>query len=235
MKPIGHNRLFVEGTNIGSGIFKITGDELHHLKVKRMKEDEVIIGLDGKGLELTGRIISLTRSEVACEIITEKRHDPPEKKIVLGIGIIKSNRMVYACEKAAELGAWEIVPIRCENSVKDISNSEIERLNRVTLSAMKQSGRFYKTKVQASCDLKLFLKNYFEKSVIYYLDYEGSSIFEIPGKTDISLLTGPEGGFTDVEIEDIRKKGGKCISLGNYRLRSETVAALAVGCLNLKK
>jgi 16S rRNA (uracil1498-N3)-methyltransferase len=158
----------------------------------------------------------------------------------MGLGIIRPTQMAWACEKSAELGCWDIIPVVCKNSQRMISPSEIERLNRVTLSAMKQSGTLYHTRVLSPLPLKDLLAEFTAKAEIFFADPTGFSTQRILNfslsttANQLLFLVGPEGGFTAEEIEYFQEVKGSAVSLGENRLRSETAAVVGIAFLMAK-
>lgn len=228
-----HNRFYVRPEDVGGELFKIAGTELRHIKVKRLKPGDSLCGLDGAGRELLGKVQSITDNEVVCRITKSIIYQPPASKIFLGLGVIKTNPLSLACEKAAEMGVWEIIPLKTSRSIRFPGPQEIERLNRVTLSAMKQSGGYFLPPVREPMDLRELLEKFNGESEILFADFDGESILSIPIREDVLILVGPEGGFTSDEAGLMKSLSATPVSLGTYRLRSETAAMAAVSCLSL--
>lgn len=228
-----HNRFLVLHENISQDEFRITGEEIRHVKVKRLRKGDCIVGLDGSGGEYKGRIEKIESDAIVCRIDEKIIHAPPERKIYLCIGIIKSGAMSLVCEKAAEFGVWEIIPVDSRYSNRRLTDKEIEHLNRVALSGMKQSGRYHATRVRSATGFMDVLNEFAGKN-IRIADQEGIPALDIDIKDDSLIFIGPEGGFTDEEVDKIVSAGGKKFSFGSYRLRSETAAIAACSIVSLK-
>jgi 16S rRNA (uracil1498-N3)-methyltransferase len=238
MSQTHHNRFYVPPAEMTGETFAINREELHHFKVRRLKPKDILYAVDGIGGEYKGEVHSVLRDFAVCKILEKRIIPPPKVKITLGLGIIRPSPMAWACEKSAELGCWEIVPVKCENSSTSLAQSEIERLNRLTLSAMKQSGRAYHTKVEKPCQLSELLRSHKEHCRIIFADPSGVSISEsgirnpkFLGDSSVLYLVGPEGGFSGVEINMLREAGAFATSFGQYRLRSETAAVAGITLL----
>ena len=228
-----HNRFFVKKESVTGNEFRITGEEIRHLKVKRLHKGDYIIGLDGSGGEYIGKIEKIEGDCVICGIEEKSFHQPASQKLYLCIGTIKSAAMSLVCEKAAELGVWEIIPLACRYSNRRLSASEIDRLNRVALSGMKQSGRYYTARVRSESTFDRILDEFAEKKMLIALQ-EGRPALELEIMDDCLIFIGPEGGFTEEEVDKIASAGGEKFSLGEFRLRSETAAIAACSIISLK-
>jgi 16S rRNA (uracil1498-N3)-methyltransferase len=230
-----HNRFLIYPEDIKGGHFKIREDELHHLKVKRLQAGNPVFGLDGKGREIQGQIISLSEREAVCKITGIIEHSEDRIKISLGLAILKPAPFAYAVEKAVELGVSEIIPLETKFSSRKLKAGEILRCERIALSAMKQSGRFHLPGIKSPVSLIQALEQNAGKQVLF-ADPSGKPAFEIELENkDILALVGAEGGFSQEEIEIIQGAGGQPFSLGKNRLRSETAAIMAVGCFALRR
>jgi len=228
-----HNRFYLNPKDICPDTFKITAAEFRHLKVRRLKPGDIILGLDGAGSELKGEIIQLSDNYAVCRVVEKIHHQPPKHKISLGLGVIKMNALSSACEKAIELGAGEIFPLKTRYSARSIGEAEINRLRRLAVSAMKQSGRVFLPQIHEPTSLPELLDFWRNKGTILCADPDGESIFEFKVDSDVLALVGPEGGFSAEEMELLNSTGVKKVALSAYRLRSETAAAAAAGWLSM--
>ena len=227
-----HNRFFLKEQDISENEFRITGEEVRHVKVKRLRKGDNIIGIDGSGGEYIGSFVKIENNEIVCRVDEIIRHGPPRDRISLAIGIIKPGGMSMVCEKAAEFGVAEVIPVYCEHSNRHINSKEIEHLNRVCMSGMKQSGRYFLTRVREEGDFADVLSE-FSGGNIYIADEGGESALTITHEGDVMIFVGPEGGFSEDEIGKIIDEGGRKILLGKHRLRSETAAVLAAGVFSI--
>jgi len=230
-----HSRFFIDRVNTASGYFLVGGSEIQHIRVKRLEKGGNIIGLDGKGVEYYGEVEATHRDEVICRILEVKKHPQPRCKINLCLSVLKPGPMSMAVEKAVELGVWGIIPIKAERSQRRLYANEAGRLQRIALAAMKQSGQVFLPKVSVSMSLAEFLAMPKGTHRLLYADAQGEGILQanrIANK--IFLCIGPEGGFSEAEIEALQENEGTPVSLGRRRLRSETAAMTALAVLQLK-
>lgn len=227
---------YTEPANIRDQTAHIRGDEAKHmLRVLRKKVGDHILVTDGRGRRYEAVIRSTGADEAECEIVhREEDANEPRVEITLGVSLLKNpGRFDFLVEKATELGVRVIVPLVCERTVRHHENHE--RLVKIAVSAMKQSGRSYlpdiymKTRFAALIenaadhDLRLIPHEKTEQS-----HFIGSVLQHHPQARSILIVIGPEGGFTDNELADASARGCVPISLGPRRLRAETAALSAV-------
>jgi len=210
----------------------------HIIRVLRKKEGDILYITNGKGILFTS-IISLANDK-RCTVNIEKVLEQKNKltyKLHIAIAPTKNNqRLEWFLEKATEIGISEITPIICEHSERKVV--KIERLEKVLISAMKQSKRFYLPKLNQSITLKKFLEiNYNDLKFIAHCEDEKKQTLKekLKPNQDLIVLIGPEGDFSLSEILLALEKQFIPISFGNSILRTETagvVAAQSVAFIN---
>lgn len=210
----------------------------HIIRVLRKKEGDSLFITNGNGYLFTSEISIANdkRCTVAINKIT-KQKNALDYKLHIAIAPTKNNqRLEWFLEKATEIGISEITPIFCANSERKIIKKE--RLEKVLITAMKQSNRYYLPTLNKAISLQQFL----EKEVtglkfIAHCEETDKKTFKeqlIKGK-DITILIGPEGDFSLAEILVALKNKYIPVSLGKSRLRTETagiVAAHSVSFIN---
>lgn len=211
----------------------IDNDEYNHLvHVMRKKSGDIIRVVDGVGNAYDVTLTDLKNRTAHGLISTVYRHhNEPSVNVTLAVGILKSpSRFDFLVEKSTELGVCEIVPLKTERTIS--KQAKCERWQKLALSAMKQSGRSYLPIVRELISLYDFLetKLHFDCKLIAHNSELSTSIVEHTASKEKSVLVliGPEGGFSDKEIEKCMKKGFKMVSFGTRRLRTETAAVVAV-------
>ncbi len=212
----------------------IQGEELHHLsKVLRKKVGETIIVVDGEEHAYRAVLQSISRSSAECKILeTFHRFNEPNVEVKLAFALLKNpSRMDFLVEKCTELGVREFIPVHTERTI--VSKVHTERLQKIALSAMKQCGRSFLPPIHSSMDFHeavSYLKSCERKFITHEKANEmitGGGEAASGRREIVGVLIGPEGGFTDKEIQAAVESGFKAVSLGPRRLRSET-AAIAV-------
>lgn len=223
------NIYYAPPPQINNGIAELLDQEaVHASKVMRTREGDELIIVDGKGGRYQGIVRRITKKSVQVEITDERHISCPAPQLILGIGIIKKrDRLEFAVEKAIELGAVRICLFRSEHTIKE--NVRMDRLESITISAMKQSLQAHLCKIQVFNALDEVLDTIQADHVLVAHEKVEASKGAINLETMNNagknlLLVGPEGGFSNTEIKRLVDKGAELVSLGPNRLRTETAA-----------
>ncbi len=208
-------------------IFTFPKEESKHIvRVLRKKVGDTVLVTDGKGSGYTSQIVDASNSTCTIELRSKQKQDPSLYQLHLAIAPTKLNdRFEWFLEKATEIGINEITPILCDHSERKVIKRE--RFEKLVQSAMKQSLRYYLPKLNKLCTYNDFIANQTNKSNLYIahcLDTPKIKISELPLKKRYTVLIGPEGDFSEDEIAKAFKQGFNALSLGTYRLRTETAA-----------
>jgi 16S rRNA (uracil1498-N3)-methyltransferase len=207
----------------------------HCIGVLRHKKDDVIHLIDGRGGFYSAKII---RDDIRnCRVkIISKQNEFSKRNYYLHIAIAptkNTDRFEWFLEKATEIGIDEITPLICEHSERKEIKSE--RLNKVIVAAMKQSGKAYLPELNVAIKFKDFIQHSnASQKFICFCDAEKNSTLKnlYTKEKDVLLLIGPEGDFSNDEIKLAAANGYKTISLGDSRLRTETAGIAACGIIN---
>jgi 16S rRNA (uracil1498-N3)-methyltransferase len=224
--------------------FTLNEDESKHcIRVLRLKNGDTVNLTDGRGGFFNAILVS--ENPRACTLeITEANHNFEQRNYRLHMAVAptkNTDRLEWFLEKAVEIGIDEFTPVICEHSER--KNLNIERLERIAISAMKQSIKAYKPIIHECQPLKIFLKNASGdcKLIAHCIpeeektDIESNSnwikrnpISEVYKKSQSAVcLIGPEGDFSPTEVNLAVSQGFAGISLGNSRLRTETAGLVA--------
>jgi 16S rRNA (uracil1498-N3)-methyltransferase len=207
----------------------------HCVKVLRHRKGDTIWGIDGQGKRFECQIHDISRQRV--ELIIKKEEEEWGEKaqqIRLALSPLrKRERFEWAIEKAVELGVTEIVPVLCRHTVKTGVN--MKRIEAIARTALKQSKRSRLPALSAPIPLQKFLETPVQApSFLAYCEATkplGAFQEAIANAPQISLLIGPEGDFSEEEIEWAQRRGYQLVSLGENRLRTETAAIFAMGII----
>jgi 16S rRNA (uracil1498-N3)-methyltransferase len=206
---------------------KITDlDIINQIKnVLRLSLGDKIILSNGKGEEAETIIKNISKDEILCKIESKLALKEPNKKVNLYLAILKKENFEYAVQKAVETGVATITPIITERTVKTGLN--ISRLEKIIKEASEQSGRSLVPTLFPIVDFKQALidGNKSDEKIIFHLENKNYTPDE--NATNASIFVGPEGGFTDQEIEFAKVEGYTVASLGHLTLRGETAAIIA--------
>jgi 16S rRNA (uracil1498-N3)-methyltransferase len=222
---------------ISSKSLSIQGEELHHLsKVLRKKVGETIMVVDGEEHAYKAVLESITRSSADCKILeTIRRFNEPDIEVKLAFALLKNpSRMDFLVEKCAELGVREFIPMRTERTI--VSKVRTERLQKIALSAMKQCERSFLPPIHSLMsflDALTYLKDCEGRFIMHERASERSAARRktIVQWRSVGVLVGPEGGFTEEEVQEAQSAGFVPFSLGPRRLRSETAAIASVNTI----
>lgn len=204
---------------------KINEEEQQHiLKVLRMKEGEEINITDGKGNLATGNLV-LEGKKVSIEV-NEVKENLPNFTTQLHIAIAPTkniDRIEFFLEKATEMAVSEITLIQTEKTER--KNLNIDKLRKQSVAASKQSLRFHFPKINDLMKFSDFVKT-LDPATTFVAhcneNLERIDLKEINPTAKITFLIGPEGDFSDKEIQLLAAHGIKAVSLGSQRLRTET-------------
>ena len=207
----------------------------HCIKVLRKKINDEIYLTDGKGNLYKSIITDNNSNNCKIEVIEKTKIKKDNYKIHIAINPTKNiNRFEWFLEKVTELGIDEITPIICQNSERKKIN--LNRLNKIIISAMKQSLKTYLPKLNDLTQFSDFIKNNFEdlKFIAHCKKDKKTSLKNyIKPKKNILILIGPEGDFTQEEINIAERKKFISVNLGKERLRTETAGIIACHTINL--
>ncbi len=223
---------YISPDNISKNCFTLDAEETHHvLNVLRLQVDDEIWLLDGVGIAYRG-IIKNNGQEVSGEIIAESPgFSEPKVKMHLAVGLIKKDRFEWLLEKAVECGALSITPLLLDRCLKKSLN--LERSQKIVRTAAKQCGRSRFPKLNEPTSLDNYLNDKSDLTVCLQSEGETSLTTwqreKSPNK--VSVLIGPEGDFSENEMNVIRDNNINIVSLGNRRLRTETAAITALNII----
>lgn len=231
-------RFFVNPEDIYSDHIIISGEDVKHIRnVLRMKRGENLTLCDGSGNEYLAVIRKFEPDFICAGIVTSGKNDTePPIDVVLYQGIPRSDRMDFIIQKSVELGVKKIVPVISGRSVvrfsgeKDAGN-KVARWQRIALEAAKQSNRGIIPQVGRPLGINEAFEN-MKRTQLGIIPYEKEKETKlksclVKGLKEISVMIGPEGGFSENEIEMALIHGVKPVSLGPRILRTET-AGIAV-------
>lgn len=198
--------------------------------------DEVEL-VDGKGNLFTGRIANPDLKECTLEIV-RKASNFGERHFYLHIAIAptkNADRFEWFAEKVTEIGVDEITPLLCERSERKSVNSE--RIERIVISAMKQSEKAYLPTLNTMTSLEKLVSSTpvdFVKLIAHCNEKGIPHLKKMVKPGDkVLILIGPEGDFSPKEVDFALINGFRAISLGNSRLRTETAGIVACHAVNM--
>jgi 16S rRNA (uracil1498-N3)-methyltransferase len=233
---------FVEEIAAIDGSCRITGAEARHIsRVLRMRPGDRLILMDKKGSSFQACIESITARQVKVRVERPLEMPRPSTlKITLCQAITKSQSMDYIIQKASELGVDCVVPFFSDRSVVRLDQDRLPKKmahwKGVAENSAKQCGRAVPIKVESPSDLSGLLERWHEMDALKVILWEKEeakdlkTVFRSTRPTgDFAGIIGPEGGFTENEVDNFMDAGFIPVSLGARILRAETAAiAIAV-------
>ncbi len=223
--------------DIKTNIYTLNEIESKHcIKVLRLNVNDHIQLIDGKGNFYEAKIIDSNPKKCIVEII-ETTKDFGKRNHYLHIAIAPTkniDRFEWFLEKATEIGIDEITPILCEHSER--KTIKAERLEKIIVSAIKQSIKAYKPKLNDLMNYSDFIQQNFN-GVKYIAHCEENKKVLLKNTyskgQNVIILIGPEGDFSPKEIDKAINNNFTEISLGENRLRTETAGVVACHTINL--
>lgn len=201
----------------------------HIIKVLRKKDGDILFVTNGLGFLFKTEIILASDSKCTVQMVSFDKAPTPNFKLHLAVAPTKMNdRYEWFLEKATEIGIHEITPIICDRSERKVINKE--RFEKILLSAMKQSNELFLPKLNPAISFKEFVKqkNKGLQLIAHCEETDKKTLKSIlQSNTDITVLVGPEGDFSEKEITLALDQNYVPVSLGNTRLRTETAAVVA--------
>ena len=203
----------------------------HIFKVLRKKEGDILNLTNGKGFFFKVALTYASPKQCIAKVINLEKQEPLPYYLHLAVAPTKLNdRYEWFLEKVTEIGVSEITPIICDHSERKVI--KLERFEKKIQSALKQSLKAYLPVLNPAITLKEFLKlqdsDKSQKLIAHCEETEKQSLkSSIEPNKSITILIGPEGDFSPVEIDLALESKFIPVSLGESRLRTETAAIVA--------
>lgn len=224
--------------DLSADLVTLDEDESKHaIRVLRLQQSDEVILIDGKGTRANAVVESDHAKRCVLRIVNRKTESTGRNfKLHIAVAPTKSaDRIEWFLEKAVEIGIDKISLIECEHSER--SNCKIERLEKIAIAAMKQSQQSWLPQIEGVFSFGKFLQSLSgneQKFIAHLEEGERKSLkSEIKTGSDLLILIGPEGDFSQSEIDAALANGFTPVSLGETRLRTETAALYAVMTGNL--
>lgn len=201
----------------------------HIVKVLRKKEGDKIFVTNGLGDLFETEIIQASENKCAVRITSVQSQPAPTYRLHLAVAPTKMNeRYEWFLEKATEIGIAEITPIICDHSER--TQIKTDRYDKIIQSAMKQSLHYHKPVLNAPVKFRDFVNQ--QRAGLLCIahcaeDQKQALKAVLQPQTDVTILIGPEGDFSEKEIQLARENAYLPVTLGDTRLRTETAAVVA--------
>jgi 16S rRNA (uracil1498-N3)-methyltransferase len=216
--------------------FNLTEDTSKHcIQVLRMQEGEQLQLTNGNGLRILAEIITAHKKNCLVKIVSSTQDVAPTKKNTIAISLVKNaTRFEWFLEKVTELGILEIVPLICNRTERQLFKQE--RLQAIVISAMLQSQQTYLPLLHIPIKYNVFIqdKKAAKKFIAHCVESDKKNITTEVDNTDSQIiLIGPEGDFTNEEIQLAISNNYIPVMLGETRLRTETAGVVAATLMQM--
>lgn len=225
--------------NLSEGVVTLTGPEARHLVgVLRVSPGQKVRAFDGRGLEAEGTVTATNTMQVTLTLAAPVKSEVEARlAVTVAVALLKGDKLSDVVRQATELGAVEFKLFTSRHGdVKSLSDTKLERLRRVAKEAAKQSGRSVVPTVEPPAPLAelpltgtaLVAHPYAE------LTLQEAFLKAAPDLgSSLTLVTGPEGGLSDAEVETLQERGAVTVRLGARILRAETAPVALLAALLL--
>ena len=233
-------RFFIAPEKICSDRIVLTGDYVQHAKALRLRSGENIIVCDGQGTECLCLVDDLSADQILLRIVERRlSSSEPNVQVSVYVAFLKGDKLEHVIQKATELGAFEIVVYssnRCVSRPDDKSiQKKLDRWQKIAASAAEQSCRGIVPQVIVVDSFVSALKRAATADLgIFFYENERATTLHMALQDSyhsVSLMSGPEGGFDDDEVELAKNNGLRICTLGRRILRCETAPLCALSAL----
>ena len=234
-------RFFVDPEELNSHTVILLGENAAHARVLRLKVGEQVMVCDGQGGDYLCTVDTMDNTSVELKVLERRVSDSePGIKASIYMAMPKSDKLEHVIQKATELGVNEIVTFptsRCVSRPDEKSlKKKLERWQKIAASAAEQSGRgcIPQVLVLPSYAAALERAVQADKALVFYENEHATTLhqaLESGSYHTISLLSGPEGGFEEAEIQQAQNAGLQVCTLGRRILRCETAPLCALSAV----
>lgn len=234
-------RFFLTPKELEQNFLILTGENAAHAKVLRLQNGEEVLVCDGAGNGCVCTVSDVSPGQISL-VVKSRQTSASEANVRASIymAFSKGDKLEHVIQKATELGAAEIIAFpssRCVSRPDEKSLAKkLERWQKIAASAAEQSGRGVIPQVLAVENYKAALERAAkaDKAILFYENEKATTLrmaLEESAFTSISLLTGPEGGLEEKEVEQAKAAGLHICTLGSRILRCETAPLCALSAV----
>lgn len=233
-----HRFLVPNWAEEADGRIALPDAERHHARVVRLRDSEEIEIFDGRGASCRARF-ELADGEARARVLERLPDNLRESRIAIALAVapLKRDRFDWLVEKATELGAARITAFSAERAVSRPSARRRERWAQIAVAAAKQCGRTIVPRIDEVDDLAAVLAGGHRHPILLHESGPRQPLITAlePAADKVLLLIGPEGGFTNAELQLARAASVPIASLGDRVLRAETAALAALACVGSRE
>lgn len=229
-------RLVFPQGKLKTGRLVLPREVAHHARVARVAPGEPVEVLDLAGTVAVARMRAY-QADGSCEVevveLVRQRGEPPVP-LTLALAVLHTQAFDWAVEKATELGATSIQPLLTQRVQGRRHELRVARWQRVAQAAVAQCGRACCPQVLPPRSLASFLAE--AQGLVVAADFCGAdpASWSPQAVGQVTVVVGPEGGFSKQERQALQQAGAVCVSLGPRTLRAETAAVVMLALVQAK-
>lgn len=224
-----HDDDFIEGSEV---ILSQT-ESKHAAGARRLRIGDDVILLNGRGDKAFAKLLDTSnRNAIVVDILSVDHLPKPQYRLEIATAIPKGDRQKVLLDMLTQIGVTHITPLECEYSVTHFKQSSLQRWHRGVIESCKQCERPWLPVIGESKSLEHLLESK-DQRLLLYCDVNGQHVHTLSelDNADVTVLIGPEGGFSANEMDLLSKNGIHPISLANNILRTEAAAIIAASQL----
>ncbi len=221
---------FIESKNFNNNQVFVDGEEHNHLKnVLRLKPGDNVKVVCGDKFDYFCTIDQINKNNSVLIIDSKQVNTAnPKANLTAYVALIKNDKMSLIIQKLTELGVSNIVPFESRYTVIKDQKNKYEKLQQISNQSIKQCGRSIPATIMPTINISNI--NISDHDIVLFANESEQKVMlnqVIPNAdSNVAIIIGPEGGFTEDEKNMLINKGAKSISLGNRILRAETAAIM---------
>jgi len=218
------------------GEIVLDGTEAHHLAVVcRHREGDRVCLFNGDGRDYHAEVVAASKKNVILNIVEVLEVDRELPfRLEIAAPVPKGDRGDFLIEKLTELGVTRFVPLRTQRSVVEPRDTKLDRYRQKVVEASKQCGRNVLMEIAPLIDWSKFCAGGLPERRLLAHPGGDRSLSDLTKREDVVIALGPEGGFTDDEVEQGMTHGWERVSLGSRILRIETAGIALASFLGMR-
>ncbi len=233
------NRFFISTSDIEGDRVRLSPEQAHQVQhVLRLQPGDAIVVLDDTGIEYHVTLTTVEKRQAIGQVTGRRQAaGEPAAQVTLFQSMLVREKFEWVLQKGTEIGVARFVPVLTERSlvrVKDLDEKRLDRWRRIIVEAAEQShrGRIPQLDQIVTFDEAVSSVAQFDRFLVATPSREGSTLRQAlqgqSGKAvSVAVMVGPEGGFTEKEVDATRRGGAVAVGLGPRILRTETCAIVA--------
>lgn len=230
---MGHHTVYLPDLTQHAGDIVIAGDEAHHaLRVKRLALGDTLGLADGKGARVQGKIVATEKTREGWVVRVSpgliERTERAAPRLTVLAAAPKGDHLSAMVDGLAQVGVSAWGPLISARTVVEPREHKLERLERIAVEALKQSGGAWLMEILPGVKLA----EAWSRPGLIVADASGEP-WAGPAPGEATLLIGPEGGWTERELEEARRAGARVARFGKLTMRTEVASVVAAGVLML--